>query len=475
MLSGTGVSGEGKLALALAVFIVLAIVSWFTGLLDYLVVVLGLEKYFIDYANANVTGVEFDIMEKPYYKCRVEINSSHVIRTCHARRIISMIELETRYGRVELDHREIWSRWSISRVDCYRVEVADLVDQYYEVYELVNLTPMDLGVYRRLLDTGRFEYRWVDMSFYLPSNTIYPNPYDPREKAFRFYIAVFTYVDRECSPTDKYMVCNYTYAPASMEVAEEYARVGEETWCRVFEEFMGINCSFIPVDPTQYCTWTDKIVMEHREGVYFSAHVIDEYFPCRKVNNTHVIVVIEIPDIIPPGLRGINIYGRCIALKGGKYHGVIEETFVHELGHTVGLEDLYDLPSWYFSEPWMEQVVKDSTMMNGSTISIGDAVEAIYAAYHTIRVRDTELAQRIYERLLGYGINPENNTIILPLTEENRIPPPINSIIEKGVVDPEYDWVEDKLYWVFNDDILRLLKTIAQTAYSLETNTIVTP
>lgn len=473
MFLGIGVSSESWLLLVVVIVLVTQVIL---GL-----VVLGPREYSPDYSNANVTYVKFSELEKPYYRCKVEVNSTHVVRTCHAKRTISMIELETRHGEIELYHRDIWKRWEVSDVDYYRVEVADLINKYYEVYEIVNLTPMNLGFYRELVDNGTFEYRRLSMKFYMAGEGIFPNPYDPREKVFRFYIAVFTYVDRECSPRDEYdeydgyMVCNYTYAPAPLEIAKEYARTAEESWCRIFEEFLGINCSFIPVDPHQYCTWIEKLSVEHRDGVVFDIP-IEDYFPCGKVNHTYIITVIEIPDIIPPRTVGENIWGRYIIIVGGKYHGIREATFVHELGHSMDLEDLYDIPSWVFPEPWMKQLIDGSIMVGRSpTISLGDGVEVLCSAYHSIRVRDSEFAQRIYEKLLGYGIDPENNTIILPLTEENKIPPPFSSIIGEKLVVLEYDWLEEKTYWEFNDDIPRVLKAIAQAAYRLGVNKTATP
>lgn len=467
MFLGIGVSGRAMLFLAVIIVLIA-------------IVVLGPREHSLDYSNANITYIKFSGDKPYYYRCWVEVNSTHVVRTCYTKRSISMIELETSHGRVKLDRREI-SRWGVSRVEYYYVEVADLINKYYEVYELVNLTPMDLGIYRRLLDSGRFEYRRLSMKFYMAGEGIFPNPYDPREKVFKFYIAVFTYVDRECSPRDEYneydgyMVCNYTYAPAPLEIAKEYARVAEETWCRIFEEFLGINCSFIPVDPHQYCTWIEKLSVEHRDGVVFDIP-IEDYFLCGELNHTDIITVIEIPDIIPPKTVGENIRGKWIIIEGGKYHGVKKVVFVHELGHSMDLTDLYDVPSWVFREPWMKQLINGSIMLGDSpTISLGDGVEVLCSAYHSIRVLDSEFAQRIYEKLLGYGIDPENNTIILPLTVENRIPPPFSSIIEKKLVALEHDWLEWKTYWVFNDDIPRVLKAIAQAAYRLGVNKTATP
>ena len=409
--------------------------------------------------------------EWAFPRCVLEINATHVVYTCWARRCVD-VKL--------VDGRRYWS----CGINHTVIEVADLVNKRFTVYERFNLTPFGLGVFGRAVRNGTFEYRRVSLWFYpeLNYSVIYTS-YIPSRNEFRFQIAFFTYEEGECKGT----VCYYTYRP---DPGEE-PRDAEEVWCRVIEEWLDINCSFVAVNPAKHCTWPEKVVM--RRLPTYEVVFDDDYrkFRCEFVDGLGVTIVIYVPGLKPldtgPRRAGVfcKPYWIMIVSPLLTTHPLsITTTFLHEFGHALGLGDLYRVEKrgdLYWIEkrsrwpPWAEQLVKNSIMGVGMVddyrsfratrgVSLADALVIFRNVYRAVQRYRPDVAQRIYEKLLSYGYDPANHTLVLPIDEHGEIPPPFSTVIEQGITWYEWSPKEKKWVQIFNYDLPKLLKAIARVA-----------
>jgi hypothetical protein len=409
--------------------------------------------------GGEVAGVEFTKLVIPDYYCTVTINSTHVVRACWAMRSWYMVYFS---DGTEMVHRQGMP----PELNYTRIEVANLIDRYAYAYEVVDLTPLKLGVFKHLLYNVSFEYRWVDFDYYYPDDGGFGlYPYDPDTGSFVFYVTAFTYTNHTCNGS----VCVYSYAPAPMEKIKMYAEVGE-AWCSVFEALLGIECTVVPVNPVEVCKWPEEVAYRKLDvNIY---EMVEMYstawrFSCSEVNGMDVIRVIETPGLIwstdEDGVTrewsGINIQDKWILVSGIEY-------FIHELGHSLGLNDVYRVDKSEWPE-WMKQIAEGSVMdvpSGKAIIAFSDAAEASILAYYIFS--DTSLEEKIYVRLLSLGIDPENGAVLLPLTEDETIPDPFAAIMTQGMVQYSYDTATGKVTVTVNEDLLNLLRTIAEAAKS---------
>ena len=425
---------------------------------------LGLVSEGDGYPGGRVLEVVFDPTVSPRWECTVSANSTHVVYVCTAERPVRRLVFE---DGGELDHWDLWRRFGTAKVNCRRVEVADLASGRYLVYELYDLTPFGFGVHRRVVEEGSFSYRRVKVPLSLYGSGV--RRYDPSEGDIKLYIAVFTFGERFCNRD--YTICNYTFAPAPPEIAWEYARLAEEYWCSIVEWFLGLNCTVAPVDPVGYCEWPRTLSFKAQEGMVAAVDPTVR-FKCGRLNGLDIITVVELPGWLGEDLRGIYYHPtKCIVV--GYYRGYRRSPgfiFLHEFGHAIGLHDLYyDVnPSVLDPSvpPWARGIAEKSIMFGGRSITVLDAAATLYALYE--HLEGYGLGDWVSERLARYGFDPRNRTIILPFTGDGRVPPPLDKLLT-AIVKFRYDPFEERVVVDFNHHTPRILEAIAKHATTQHT------
>ena len=275
---------------------------------------------------------------------------------------------------------------------------------------------------------------------------------------FKMYLAFITY--RE-DPS----IGGYVFYPMERERAEEYLRYAR-IYSMVFEELLGVKLVFEYIEPEKVCRGLPATTYREFE---------EPSIECEKqYNGIPVVAVIEAPGT-PEGTPGVYYRGsQTIYLDQKDRYG----TFIHELGHALGLKDIYLLEHGceegekYKCREWMGKkvctpclgqvgaVLFYCSVMDVANpcvaISLGDLASLTILAYWTSYDPTTgKYSESIKERALSLGIDVENDQIILPLTPSGEIPPGIDEVIKRGVL--IIDWKNPEASKL-NYDLITLLK-----------------
>jgi len=275
---------------------------------------------------------------------------------------------------------------------------------------------------------------------------------------FKMYLTFITY--RE-DPS----IGGYVFYPMERERAEEYLRYAR-IYSMVFEELLGVNLVFEYIEPEKVCKGLPATTYREFE---------EPNIECETwYNEIPVVTVIEAPGI-PEGTPGAYYYGsQTIYLDQKDQYG----TFIHELGHALGLKDIYLLEhecregEKYKCREWMGKKVCTPCLGEvGSAlfycsimddehpcaaISLGDFASLTILAYWTSYDPTTgKYSEYIKERARSLGIDVENSLIFLPLTPNGEIPPGIDEVIKRGVL--IIDWKNPEASKL-NYDLITLLK-----------------
>ncbi len=351
--------------------------------------------------------------------CRVILRDQRITRICSGKQEWRTI--------VFADGSRLNAERGAPSLNYTLVEEADLNTRQAWIIEEADTEKIGLKHYLRILTNTSFHYEWVNLSGYMES------PYGFKanisaEEGIVLPLAFYTYEEG---------MMGVHYYPAPGEYFKLYG-AASHAWCWAEETILGVKCTVIPVNPGTHC-----IVA----GIY----VKPEEFPeisCGCYKGFTVIAVVEMPGV--PGLKtdhGGFFMGDKILIVGREKPRV----FLHHLGHVFGLPDVNPSITGV-----MQLLFNNSAMSGGDAISLGDTV--LLAASTYAEYKSTSLASTILKDAARYGIDARHASILLPLTPEGRLPPPINRIVGIGVVSM------DEEGWKPNTTLLNLMKLVSQAA-----------
>lgn len=394
-------------------------------------------------SGKQVVDVNVPYIDALHWQCRYWINSTHVVYRCWGDQywearledgtVVNPAELRKQGIRVPL------------RINYSITEVADLVNRRAWVIEEAGTEVAGLQHYRKVIENTTFEYKWVSIGE-IYGGGVWELEY-VGNKTFKAYLAFITYNITYNELGSK----EARYYPMEKERVEKYISYAN-IYSKLLRETIGITIVFEPIDPDKVCTYPNAMTVNGK---------LPEVHCKRTINNIPVIAVVETPEIPRPNTVGLYYdITHIIYLENKDEPG----TFLHELGHALTLDDIKEDKLRLLSE--VHQALVNGSIMNYKSlkncearrISLGDFIALVSCAY---RHSDVPVNQEVKEGLLRIGINPENATILLPVTPNGKLPLPVERIVKEGMLIIDWKNPENSK---LNYDLVKVLETFVENS-----------
>jgi len=337
----------------------------------------------------------------------------------------------------------------------------DLRNRVTYAYEVIEFKAPELGRVVKQLYNKTFTYKWLYVTHVhfriAPDGT---NIYQFRAfdgAGITYYLTSFIYFEE-----------NNTLIKAPKEIAEATAKIIEEFYAKPISEVLGIPVKTVALDPTNYCTW-DTQPKTQRVG---------EVIGCKRINELDIVKVAYYVSPINKirfckfgsGCAGLSEKTAYIPYPAGygidaKY--VDESTVLHEFGHQVGLGDLYRTPRDALNETlWALAAWKDSIMHSGLKLSLLDFAHVLSNTWGEVFIKNKELASKLSERAIQYGINLSNDgvSLLVPVTGNGELVELFKDIAPTGVAELVFNERDGRTYINHHPEVLNIMKVIYKAA-----------
>lgn len=284
--------------------------------------------------------------------------------------------------------------------------IADLLNKRAYAVEEARTDEIWPGLerYVKVVENTMFDYKWVKLSEDLYADWTWALTYISNN-TFKAYLAFMDYIlDEETGVV--------RYHPTPIEVAEKYLKYVTETYSKLLRE-VGVTVVFELINPNIVCSYPKMAT---------TLEVLYSNITCREYNGVNVLGVVRAPHL-PNRTMGMYMPSkRLILIKEGP-DSFSPHVFIHEVGHALSLVDLsesLDLPEAALAL-YTSSIMSSSS--GGTGISVGDLVVLLLNAYRHVKSHGSESdAEILRAKLVDLGIDPENASILLPLTPLGELP-----------------------------------------------------
>lgn len=425
----------------------------------------------------NVTGVTF-YYESPEWHCLTHLNESKLVRECWGEKTLYSFTLSNGTTRtIESMHLK-HPPDVVDRV----VEVMDFDKMV--VYEYEELTPikykyietgMENYVLRRAIGPTPLELRWVTP--FSPHSDISGAVVFDGSRVL-MPVAVFVYDD-----------VNRSLFPAPRDVTGFVVDLLDRFYAEPIEGLVGVPVEVVSVDPHKNCSWvgynlsvdddqnSDLIDPTKISGAIRCGHGIFKVVLVRggRLLRVDPVVGAAYGAAVPSAYTALSLAWRPSDSIGvGNMYNI--DGIPHEFGHLLGFGDVYTADKSYWDEvsrflnrgSIMDNPVKVYLEGYGETLinklTLVDTASLLSVVWRSIAFVDAGLADRVAERLLGYGFNAADGSILLPTTPDGDIAEPFKSLAWMGVA---YIRLDDYQITI-NTDLLNAMHRLAQAAQNTQ-------
>ncbi len=409
--------------------------------------------------SRHIINIIYNQSTRTRYHCSIDLNSTHVIRTCWALKKPRLVVLD---DNSTLNANSLRLYYGVTSINDTIIEVADLSRQV--AYKYRTACVGSLGCYVKQLHNESFRYVKVDLWKYYP-HILEPHVFlEYSDNGISLKFMIIDYTLKNCNSNG----CQYLFKPTSNTSKISWYKNTLSVWCNVISIVYGVNCSIdIVSDPES--PGVEAVINERYDKLWLytlTRRLYDLYY------NGSYILIVELPRPISysPMILGewVPSY-NTVVVANHYYMGFV---VIHEVGHSLGLShhnEVFRVPRWY-NQLFQTNTISGCyvsvmasipqgklTRYNCSrTISAGDLYVLVVNLHSYLRGK----LARADEVLSEIGVWVENKSILLPLTPSNSIPEPIASILARGVA--SISTHDNNVKARFYPEVLELMKIIAR-------------